>query len=128
MKNIIFIAIGGSLGSVCRYIFSKYANSFTNSSFPLGTLLVNISGAFMLGFFFYLFQNKFINSNYKNFLTIGFLGAYTTFSTYSLESVNLLKGGQIKLGLINILTNNLLGILLVIVGFFCADLLLKLVR
>ncbi|MCF6335338.1 MAG: fluoride efflux transporter CrcB [Spirochaetales bacterium] len=118
MKQLIFIAIGGSAGAVSRYLVSKGVNLLSAVIFPYGTLTVNIIGAFLIGFLFSLFNDVVIPVHYKSMITVGFLGAFTTFSTYSLESVNLLLGGEYKVAVINIVLNNVLSIVAVVGGIF----------
>ncbi len=118
MKQLVFIAIGGSFGAVSRYLVSKGVNMLSAAIFPYGTLTVNIAGAFLIGFLFSLFNDVVIPVHYKSMITVGFLGAFTTFSTYSLESVNLLMGGEYRIAAVNIIMNNLFSILAVIGGIF----------
>jgi CrcB protein len=123
MQQIFYIAIGGSVGALTRFWLSKYISQNVNVIFPWGTLIINLSGSFLIGFFFALFDKAVIPSQWRSLITIGFLGAYTTFSTYSLETLNLLKAGEFKLGLLNILASNLLGIILVFLGMESAQVL-----
>jgi CrcB protein len=94
MYQLVFIAIGGSVGAVARYLVSKGVYMLSLGIFPYGTLAVNTIGAFLIGFLFSLFNNVVIPVHYKSMITVGFLGAFTTFSTYSLESVHLVMGGE----------------------------------
>lgn len=128
MKHLLIIAFGGSLGAVSRYLISKNIQSIFNQVLPLGTLFVNVIGSFLIGFLFYLFDYVIVPGEIKSFLTIGFLGAFTTFSTFSLETINLFKAGEIKLGITNILTNNILCLVMVILGILASRLLLKAIR
>lgn len=96
--------------------------------FPFGTLTVNLAGSFLLGLFFELFDQILVDTEIKSFVTIGFLGAFTTFSTFSLESLNLFRNGEFKYGLLNMAANNVLGIICVIAGVYSARLLLHAVK
>jgi fluoride exporter len=127
LQQILFIVAGGSLGALTRYGLSKYISQNLNQIFPWGTLVINLTGSFLIGFFFELFDRAIIPVEWRSLITIGFLGAYTTFSTYSLETLNLLREGEIKLGLLNILASNILGIILVFIGMGCSRFLIKLV-
>ena len=126
--HILYIALGGSLGALARYGLSKWIHLSASDIFPWGTLAVNLTGCFLIGFFFELFETSVIPADLRSFITIGFIGAYTTFSTYSLESVNLLREGQIKLFVTNILLSTLLGLLLVVTGLYASRFLLKAIR
>ncbi len=110
MKEILFIAIGGSIGAPLRYLVSKNINILSGGSFPYGTLAVNVAGSIIIGFLFSLFSTVAVDSNYKAMLTIGFLGAFTTFSSYSLETVNLFSAGEYLYGILNFVMNNVLAI------------------
>ena len=83
MIRILYIGLGGFLGSVARYLVAKYINNYF-SNFPLGTLFVNVTGSFLLGFIVYSFlTGKNISPEFRDFSTIGFIGAYTTMSTFA---------------------------------------------
>jgi fluoride exporter len=128
MRHLLVIALGGSLGATVRYLVAKNIQGISNHLFPLGTLFVNATGSFVIGFLFYFFENTIISNDIKSFLTIGFLGAYTTFSTYSLETVNLLRDGEIKMGIINLVASNVLCLVMVIVGMVCSRILFRIIR
>lgn len=128
MKHLFFIALGGSLGAVLRYNISKFLPGVINTVFPVGTLAVNIIGCFFIGFFYDIFDKIIINIDYKSFVTIGFLGALTTFSTYSLETINLFRDGELKMGVLNVFFSNILGIIFVVLGIFSSRIVLKIVR
>ncbi|MBU0581156.1 MAG: fluoride efflux transporter CrcB [Candidatus Margulisbacteria bacterium] len=120
---MIFIFIGGGLGALSRHYVYNITAQFTGSLMLWGTLTVNLSGSFLIGIFFQLMEYTLQHpSDLRSLLLIGFLGAYTTFSTYSLENYHLLKQGQIKLFLLNILLNNILGIIMVVLGIFSVKL------
>jgi fluoride exporter len=118
MREIIFIALGGGAGAVSRYLVSKSVSGLSSGMFPYGTLAVNIIGSFLLGFLFSLFNTMIIPSQYKIMITVGFLGAFTTFSTYSLESLNFLMEGEYRIALTNVLINNIFSIAAVFFGIF----------
>jgi CrcB protein len=122
MRNAIYIALGGSLGALSRYYLSKMITNYSGGTFPMGTLIVNLIGSLLIGFFYGLLEKTIAPLEFKAFITIGFLGAFTTFSTYALESINLLREGEIKLGLSNIVANNIVCLIFVVFGFFIAGL------
>ena len=88
MQQWIFIAIGGAIGAILPSFLSSFPN---NESFPYGTLLVNLLGCFLIGLLWKLFDQSIIPQPYKPLLTTGFLGALTTFSTFSLDNFFLLE-------------------------------------
>ena len=126
MQQLFLIALGGSFGALARYGLSTFVYNFTNETFPWGTLIVNLSGSFLIGMFIEIFGTSVIQSEWRSFITIGFIGAYTTFSTYALETVNLLRDGELRLASLNVIASNVLGILFVVLGIYSFRLLLKL--
>lgn len=92
LTKILVVAIGGAFGAVARYLISvsPLANIF--EKFPFPTFLINIVGSFFIGFLFVMLSDKFmINENFRIAVTVGFLGAFTTFSTFELEIVSLVR-------------------------------------
>jgi len=128
MRHLLFIAMGGSLGSITRYNLSKNIHNLFNHIYPFGTMFVNATGSFLIGFLFFFFENIIVSNDIKSFLTIGFLGAYTTFSTYSLETINFIRDGEIKVGLMNIIMSNIVCLLMVMAGMICSRLIFKALR
>lgn len=121
-----FIALGGAFGALGRYTLSNLIHSKTGIIFPWGTFSVNILGCFMLGLIYVLGTEKIMLSpNIRAFLTIGFLGAFTTFSTFSLETLNMLKDGEIRLALFNAAGSLIIGLAAVWLGTVFAQLLSK---
>ncbi|MDR1399117.1 MAG: fluoride efflux transporter CrcB [Treponema sp.] len=116
--NYVFIVIGGGIGALLRYFSSQCINSFVPVRFPFGTLFVNCVGAVLIGFLVNMFGAFSLNIKWRLLLITGFLGGYTTFSTYSLETAQYFINGNIKHALINILLNNLLCILFVLLGMW----------
>ncbi|MDD3151042.1 MAG: fluoride efflux transporter CrcB [Candidatus Gastranaerophilales bacterium] len=128
MVKILSIALGGALGALTRYFVSGCAHNLIPGLFAWGTLAVNCIGSFLAGVFFGLLDRFIVPGNIRLFILIGLLGAFTTFSTYTLETFNLLRDGELKLALINIILNNLVGIFLVVVGFMLSKLILIFIR
>ena len=103
MKELFIIASGGAIGAVFRFLFSNSIYSLFGRSFPYGTLGVNIFGSFFIGVFFVLLTEKMtLGSDFRTFIMIGLLGAFTTFSTFSLETLLLIQEGLLGKALINI--------------------------
>jgi len=116
MVKILFILVGGALGTLARYGVSGWAHQKVNNIFPIGTLTVNLIGSLLIGLLWGMAENTTMSPNVRTFLFVGILGGFTTFSTYSLETLNLLRDGEVKMAMINLLLNNVLGVLLAFVG------------
>lgn len=105
------ISIGAALGANARFWMADWAARKWGSAFPYGTFLINVTGSLLLGFFMAIATERFlVDPRWRLLFAVGFLGAYTTFSTFSYESYNLLVRGQWGLGLLNVLGGTLLGI------------------
>jgi len=120
MVKLLLIAAGGAAGAVLRYAVSGLAHRVFDETFPWGTLVVNLLGSFVIGFLWAFSERVSLPPKVAPFLFVGVLGAFTTFSTYSLESFNLFREGEVRLGLLNIIGSNVLGLALVFLGFVCA--------
>ena len=125
---LISIALGGASGAVMRYIVSGLAHKITFTTFPIGTLAVNLIGCFVLGFIWQITQEIIMPSYLKTFITIGFLGAFTTFSTYALETFFLLREGEFLLFAMNICISTLGGLILVFSGYLTATFIINLIK
>lgn len=117
MDKYFIVGLGGFLGACARYWVSGWTAEKWGASFPYGTLLINLTGSFVLGLFLAATTERLlIDPRWRLFLAIGFLGAYTTFSTYTYESVQLLLTGNWWVGLANLVGSNLLGLLASLLG------------
>lgn len=125
MMKFLYLALGGSIGAILRYLVSLYSIKHMAWGFPMGTLLVNLIGSFLIGFAFVLLGREQIALNLKVFLFIGIFGSFTTFSTYMFESYEFFKMGDIKMALSYIAISNVLGLLMVYLGFVLAEYLEK---
>jgi len=114
----LLIGIGGILGANARYWVADWAAQKLGTEFPYGTLIINVSGSFILGLFMALLQDRaFIHPNYRLFFATGFCGAYTTFSTFTYESLRLFQDGSVLLGFTNMIGSLIMGMLAIFGGF-----------
>ena len=105
MLHIIYIGLGGFIGAVSRYAVSKYFSSLL-PAFPLGTLVVNILGSFILGFILYSVSfGKTLSSDTRDFIAVGILGGFTTMSTFAFESFRFAELNQFMMLSLNIILN-----------------------
>lgn len=124
MSNLILVMIGSAFGGGVRYWLSNAVYKYFPVSFPYGTLAVNIVGSFLLGIIiFFLDDREIINTQWRFFLTMGFCGGFTTFSTFSLETFNLLRDSQYFFAIMNVLSN----VFLCMIGIFLAYILSKII-
>ena len=120
MNKIILVGVGGFIGAALRYLITGYVQNLTHSvAFPYGTLVVNITGCFFIGILSQLFESQSgLTAEMRLFLMIGLLGSFTTYSTFSSETMNLLHDQRLFLALINMSTHIILGLSAVLVGRF----------
>jgi len=121
MQQMIWIAAGAVLGANARYFVGQWAARMLGTGFPSGTLIVNIAGSFLLGLLVILTTERIaISTEVRLMLTVGFLGAFTTFSSFSVETLFLLRNGNLGLALVNVLANNASGLLAAYAGMLFA--------
>lgn len=114
--NYLSVFLGCGIGGVARYALTKVASEHIFTAIPPGTLAVNLIGSFLIGFFFALFNDSLAPPAAKMIVTTGFMGGFTTFSTFALETVALFQKGEVRAGVTNLLAHNLLGVVAVICG------------
>lgn len=116
MNNILLVALGGSIGAVFRYLLSILMLQLFGSAFPFGTLLVNIIGSFLMGIIYALGQVSEVSPELKALVGVGLLGAFTTFSTFSNETLLLIQSGVWLKAFLNIALNLCLCLFMVYLG------------
>lgn len=120
VSQILMLIVGGSTGTILRYLVYLFADRKLNHNLPWGTLIVNLVGSFAIGVLWSTFERSAIPPALRVFLFIGVLGSFTTFSTFAFESFAYLHQGQFKLLMYNLLANNLGGLLLCSAGYYLA--------
>ncbi len=120
MTKILLLVLGGSLGTLSRYGIALLAVRLFGSKFPWGTLIVNLSGCFLIGLAFALAERgmNIMNPAARLFFITGYLGALTTFSSFALETVNAWRAETLLVAAANFLANNIAGAALVFLGLW----------
>lgn len=114
--NYLMIGIGGFVGAISRYALAVWIEQRWSHNFPLGTFIINVSGSFFIGLLMVLFTERLlVNPQWRLLLVVGFLGAYTTFSTFEYETGALLKDGEWLFAMLNV-------VLSVVAGFIALKL------
>ncbi len=117
LSNYLWIALGAVVGASARYFLSTLISRDFSTTFPYGTLLINITGSLVLGFFLvYSTERALLDPRWRLLVAIGFCGSYTTFSSYAFESFALMEQGQWLLTGINIVASNVLCLAGVLAG------------
>jgi CrcB protein len=110
-QKFIFIALAGALGTLCRYSLSGFVQQFNSSFFPFGTLVVNMTGCFVAGFLWTLFENRWaVSGEIRTCVLVGFMGAFTTFSAFILETGMLVRSTEWFYAVLNLVMQNGLGL------------------
>jgi len=117
MKTLLMIGSGGFLGSISRYLISRYFQNIFLSAFPWGTFIVNITGCLLIGILYGIFSRSgYLSPEWRLFLTVGFCGGFTTFSTFANENFLLMKEGDFYYFLFYTSLSIILGIAAVYIG------------
>ena len=130
MPPILRVCFGGGLGAVCRYLVTTQVGARFGTVFPFGTLTVNTVGSFLMGLVMGVLlllaeQQQFAAGPWKLLLTVGFLGGFTTFSSFSMETMTLVRGGSTALAALNILANLILGFVAVTGGLVLGQIIVR---
>ena len=124
MTELFILMAGGAAGTIARYGLSNLMYRLFGAAFPYGTLAVNLIGCLLIGFLASLSENKFLlSSNMRLLLMIGFYGAFTTFSTFILETANLIKDGEVLRAFMNVLLSVVVGFVVFKIGVILGELL-----
>jgi CrcB protein len=126
--KLAFLAAGGAAGALLRYAVSGLSYRYMGAGFTWGTLCVNVLGALAIGLLSGIMERFMVSANVRTLLLVGLLGAFTTFSTFSLECLNMFRAGQGRLALVNILATNVTCLIAVYLGFILSRALVALIK
>ena len=116
MIKVLLLVAGGAIGTVLRFGVSTWVQRAMLYSFPFGILSVNVIGSFLIGFCWSIAEFTNTSANVRIFLFTGLFGGFTTFSSFALDTMSLMKTGEYKLAFLNILASNILGLIAVFLG------------
>jgi CrcB protein len=128
MLRLFVIAVGGAIGTLLRYLMGGLDYRFSSGVFPVSTLVVNVTGSLAIGFLWSIVDRFNFSPNVRMFVFIGILGGYTTFSTFSLETFNLMRDGEYRIALMNVILSVILSIGAVFLGYFASKVLLNIYK
>jgi CrcB protein len=120
LANVVLVAVGGGLGAAARYLAGLWIAARLGAGFPWGTFFVNVTGSFLIGIVLVLVGRGTLPAEARPLLAVGILGGYTTFSSFSYETLQLANGGDMVLVLLNTLGQVLAGLLAVYLGVIFA--------
>ena len=117
MGKYLAVGVGGFVGSIARFWLAVYVGQRMGTRFPYGTFLINISGSFLIGLVMtILTERTHLSPTYRYLIPIGFIGGYTTFSTFEYETLRAIQDGQFTIGLLNIVLSVVFGFVMVWTG------------
>jgi fluoride exporter len=118
----LLVVVGGGTGALIRYIAASAIMTRFGGAFPLGTFVINITGSFLIGFLMTLITERFkLDPNWRLLLVVGFLGGYTTFSSFEWETYTAVRAGGLRTGMLNIVSSVMLGYIAVWLGSMVAN-------
>jgi CrcB protein len=117
----LLVAIGGGTGALMRYVAASAIMTRFGGKFPLGTLVINVTGSFLIGFLMTMLTERFqLDPRWRLLLVVGFLGGYTTFSSFEWETYTAVRGGELWTGMLNVVSSVMLGYVAVSLGSMLA--------
>lgn len=128
MLRFFIIGFGGAIGTILRYVMGGLDYRFSSGVFPVSTLVVNVTGSLVIGFLWGVVDRFAISPNIRLFIFIGILGGYTTFSTFSLETFNLMRDGEYRIAFFNVALSVILTIGAVFAGYIASKTLMNLFK
>lgn len=116
--EIVLVFIGAGVGGVIRFVLGSLVYSYTGRYFPYGTMVINLTGCFLIGLIYVIITEKFVNNSpyLTSLIIVGILGGYTTFSSFSIETLRLIQDGKSLSALLNISISVFVGIFLTFLG------------
>jgi len=121
MQRILLIGFAGLAGTLGRYFMSGLVARRFGETFPVGTIIINVIGCFLAGLLFYVLQERsLVSETVRLAIMVGFLGGFTTFSAYGLQTFTLFRDGEVLLAFLNLAISNVLGLFMVWLGFVAA--------
>jgi CrcB protein len=128
MLRFFIIGLGGAIGTILRYVMGGLDYRFSSGVFPISTLVVNVTGSLVIGFLWGIVDRFAISPNIRLFVFIGILGGYTTFSTFSFETFNLMRDGEYRIAIFNITLSVVLSVGAVFAGYIASKMLMNLFK
>ena len=121
MIRYLLVVIGGGTGALARYVAASAIMTRFGGKFPLGTLVINVTGSFLIGFLMTILTERFkLDPNWRLLLVVGFLGGYTTFSSFEWETYSSVREGGLWTGMLNVVSSVMLGYIAVVLGSMLA--------
>lgn len=128
MIKVLLLITGGAIGTLFRFGVSTWIQRSMLHSFPFGILSVNAIGSFLIGFCWSIAETCNLSASVRVFLFTGLFGGFTTFSSYALDTVTLMKTGEYKLAIWNLLASNIIGLLAVFLGLLLGKNVMSLIK